>query len=94
VKTLFKKHKNESVLATIFIVLFILFSIFSKNFFKLSNIMNLFAQMATLAMLTLGMAASMISGGMDLSIGAICSMCTVLCGTFIGTMNMNIPLAL
>ena len=93
-KTLFKKHKNESVLAAIFIVLFILFSIFSKNFFKLSNIMNLFAQMATLALLTMGMAASMISGGMDLSIGAICSMCTVLCATLIGTHNMNIPLAL
>ena len=93
-KTLFKKHKNESVLAAIFIVLFIIFSFASKNFFKLSNIMNLFAQMATLALLTLGMAASMISGGMDLSIGAVCSMCTVLCATFIGTMNMNIPLAL
>ena len=93
-KTLFKKHKNESVLAAIFIVLFIVFSFASKNFFKLSNIMNLFAQMATLSLLTLGMAASMVSGGMDLSIGAVCSMCTVLCATFIGTMNMNIPLAL
>ena len=93
-KTLFKKHKNESVLAAIFIVLFIVFSFASKNFFKLSNIMNLFAQMATLSLLTLGMAASMVSGGMDLSVGAICSMCTVLCATFIGTMNMNIPLAL
>ena len=93
-KAFLKKYKNESVLAAIFVVLFIIFSIASKNFFKLSNIMNLFAQMATLSLLTLGMTASMISGGMDLSIGACCSMCTVLCATLIGTRNMNIPLAL
>ena len=93
-KTIFKKYKNESVLGAIFVVLFIVFSFASKSFFKLSNIMNLFAQMTTLAMLTLGMAASMISGGMDLSIGACCSMCTVLCATFIGTMGMNTVLAL
>lgn len=89
-----QKHRNESILAIIFLVLFIFFSVASKNFFTLSNVMNLFSQMVTLALLTIGMAGSMLSGGMDLSIGAICSMCTVLCATFVGTMGMNTVLAL
>jgi len=89
VKALIRKHKNESVLAVIFIALFAFFSLASKNFLTLSNVMNLFSQMVTLALLTIGMAASMISGGMDLSIGATCSMCTVLCATFVGTMGMH-----
>lgn len=88
-KALFKKHKNESVLAAIFIALFLFFSLASKNFLTLSNVMNLFSQMVTLALLTMGMAASMLSGGMDLSIGATCSMCTVLCATFVGTRGMH-----
>ena len=73
----------------IFFVLFVFFAFASPNFLSLSNVMNLFSQMVTLAFLTLGMTASMISGGMDLSIGAVCSMCTVLCATFIGTLGMH-----
>ena len=88
-KALFQKHRNETILAMIFLVLFVFFSFASRNFFTLSNVMNLFSQMVTLAFLTLGMAASMISGGMDLSIGAVCSMCTVLCATFVGTLGMH-----
>ena len=93
-KALFQKHRNETILAMIFLVLFVFFSFASRNFFKLSNVMNLFSQMVTLAFLTLGMAASMISGGMDLSIGAICSMCTVLCATFVGRLGMPTASAL
>ena len=88
-KALLQKHRNETILALIFVVLFVFFSFASKNFFTVSNIMNLFSQMVTLAFLTLGMAASMFSGGMDLSIGAICSMCTVLCATFVGTLGWH-----
>ena len=88
------RHKNEVVMIGIFIVLMVLFSFLSTSFFSLTNIMNLFAQMVPLGLLTLGMAASMISGGMDLSIGALCSLCTVLCATFIGTQGMSPILAL
>ena len=87
-KALFQKHRNETIMAAIFLVLFLFFSIVSKNFLTVSNVMNLFSQMVTLAFLTMGMAGSMFSGGMDLSIGAVCSMCTVLCATFVGTMGM------
>lgn len=87
------RYKNELILAGLFVALFSLFAVIGGNFFSTDNIMNLFSQMAILGLLTLGMAASMISGGMDLSIGALCSLNTVLLATIIGTRGMNEPLA-
>lgn len=89
-----KRYKNELVFTVVFLALFVGFSFTSKRFFSVSNVMNLFSQVATLELLTLGMTASMLSGGMDLSIGACCSLCTVLCGTFVGTMGMSVGTAL
>lgn len=82
------KNKNEIVLALIFILIFLVFSLISKHFFTLTNVMGLFSQMVELGLLTLAMAASMLSGGMDLSISAICSLCTVMLGIFIGRAGM------
>ena len=82
------KNKNEIVLALIFILIFLVFSLISKHFFTLTNVMGLFSQMVELGLLTLAMAASMLSGGMDLSISATCSLCTVMLGIFIGRAGM------
>lgn len=82
------KNKNEIVLALIFILIFLVFSLISKHFFTLTNVMGLFSQMVELGLLTLAMAASVLSGGMDLSISAICSLCTVMLGIFIGRAGM------
>lgn len=79
------KYYNEVVLAGVFLALFIAFSIISPSFLTLKNTMTLLSQMVELGVLTLGMAATMISGGMDLSLGTLCSMCTVTLSIFIGT---------
>lgn len=83
------RHKNELIMGAVFAAMFLVFSLIGGNFFTLTNIMNLFSQMAILGLLTLGMSGSMISGGMDLSIGALCSLCTVLLSTLIGAYGMN-----
>ena len=84
------RHKNELIMGLVFSVLFLVFSLGGNNFFSLTNIMNLFSQMAILGLLTLGISASMISGGLDLSIGALCSLGTVLLSTLIGVYNMSV----
>ena len=84
------RHKNELIMGLVFAVLFLVFSLGGNNFFSLTNIMNLFSQMAILGLLTLGISASMISGGLDLSIGALCSLGTVLLSTLIGVYNMSV----
>ncbi|MCI8524905.1 MAG: ABC transporter permease [Oscillospiraceae bacterium] len=88
------EHKNEWVLAAVFLAMFVLFSIVSRHFLSLTNVMSLLSQMVELGLLTLAMSATMISGGMDLSISAICSLCTVFLGIFIGQSGMPSGLAM
>lgn len=87
------RHKNELVLVLVFLIMFVVFSFASEHFLSLTNTMGLMSQMVELGLLTLGMAASMISGGMDLSISAICSLSTVLLATFIGKQGMDSTVA-
>ena len=86
-------HKNELVLALVFLLMFVVFSIISDHFLTLTNTMSLLSQMVELGLLTLAMSASMISGGMDLSISATCSLSTVFLGIFIGKAGLSSPLA-
>lgn len=83
------EHKNEAVLVLVFLAMFLVFSLVSEHFLSLTNTMGLLSQMVELGLLTLAMSASMISGGMDLSISAICSLCTVFLGIFIGQNGMS-----
>lgn len=86
-------HKNELVLALVFLLMFVVFSVVSDHFLTLTNTMSLLSQMVELGLLTLAMSASMISGGMDLSISATCSLSTVFLGIFIGKAGLSSPLA-
>jgi len=82
-------NNNEMVLALFALLLFIGFSFSSPYFFRLGNLMQLTAQLVELGLMTLAMSASIISGGMDLSIGSMASLFTVLLATFMGTMGMS-----
>ncbi|MDR1619336.1 MAG: ABC transporter permease [Clostridiales bacterium] len=86
--------KSSTIMILLFIALFIFFSVASRHFFAVGNIMNLFAQMVELGLLTLAMAVSMISGGMDLSIGTLCSFCTVLLAIFISQLALPAGIAI
>ena len=87
------KSKNEIVLVLVFVALYIVFAFLGNNFLSLTSNMNLLSQMVELGLLTIGMAASMLSGGMDLSLAAICSLNTVFLAHFIGNMGMSGPVA-
>lgn len=55
----------------IFLVLFIVLSILSPNFLTWSTIMNILRQSAVLGILAVGQALVIMSGGIDLSVGAM-----------------------
>ncbi len=61
--------KNNNYIV-VFIVLFLLAIIINPNFATYSNITNLFKQSAVIGILALGMSMIIISGNIDLSIGA------------------------
>lgn len=68
-------------------------SVASKNFFAWSNLMNLFRRIAVNGIMAIGFTMTMLSGGFDLSIGSILSLCAVLCVGLENTTG-SFPLAL
>jgi ribose transport system permease protein len=66
------------VLFGVLAVLVVLFSLLAPNFFDLGNFMNLGMYSASLAITAAGMTYVVISGGMDMSVGAIMSSAGIL----------------
>jgi ribose transport system permease protein len=54
-----------------FVVLFILFSVLAKNFFTMRNVLTLALQTSTVTLMGIGVTFTIITGGIDLSIGSV-----------------------
>ena len=69
-KRLSKEQKRYLFLGAIILAFFILFSIRIPNFFQLVTITNLVRQSAVILILSIGMMLVILTGGIDLSVGA------------------------
>lgn len=78
---LFIQHKNEISLAVLLACLVCLCSAFTGTFLKPGNIQQILTQSSELGLMVLGMSACIISGGFDLSIGAIVGLNSVITAT-------------
>ena len=65
----------------VFLVMFVMFSIFAPNFLQMRNMFNVARQISTLGICVAGMSIVMISGGIDLSVGFQISLVNVVCAT-------------
>ena len=83
----FKKYMAWIIL---FIILF-MFS-FTKNFLSVANIINILSQNSYAIICSLGVAFLMMSGEIDISVGYIMSLCSVISGIL--NVQMSIPAAL
>ncbi len=76
----------------ILIVMVVYFSVSSTNFMTLDNAINLSRQGAILLILSLGVVVVKITGGMDLSNGAVMSLCGMLMAW--SMVNLHVPISL
>jgi ribose transport system permease protein len=74
------------------IVMIVVSSMVSDVFFTSTNLTNLLRQVSGIGILSLGMLLVILTGGIDLSVGSMIAMTSVLCGIFI--LNMPFPLAI
>lgn len=75
------------------LVLFLIISaLLSKKFFTVTNISNILKQNAAVGIVALGEFLVILTGGIDLSVGGITSMCCII-GALLLKGNMNWPLA-
>jgi ribose/xylose/arabinose/galactoside ABC-type transport system permease subunit len=91
-KSMIRFIKRNAVFL-ILIVLVVILSMLESNFFTLANLINILRQCAVYAILAYGMTFVMISGRIDLSVGAIVALCSSSVALLITRIDMNMWLA-
>ena len=88
-KQILKKFSTLIIL----VVLVVIFSVASPNFLRINNILNVLRQVAVIGILSAGMTYVIISGGMDLTVGAYLGLSGVAVAQMISG-GMAAPLAI
>jgi ribose transport system permease protein len=76
------------------VVLFIIFSVLSPNFEKFDNIVGILLATAVNGVLAVGVNFVVITGGIDLSIGTVMTLSSVITGVFISYWGLPIPIGI
>ena len=77
----------------ILIVMCLIMSVISKNFFTVGNMMNVFRQSAVLLVLAACATGCILTHGIDNSIGGVMSLCGCACGYFLNA-GFSIPVSI
>ncbi|MBK8901707.1 MAG: ABC transporter permease [Anaerolineaceae bacterium] len=91
-KALFNSDASQKILAFAgLIVMFVVFSLASPNFFQFSNIVGILLATAVNGVLALGVTFVIITAGIDLSVGTVMTLAAVMTGVFITNLGLPIP---
>jgi len=100
IKTLAKEKRTSSdtvqrLLAFgALIIIFIFFSIASPYFFTFSNVVGILIATAVNGLLALGVTFIIISGGIDLSVGTVMTLCSVMSAVMIKNLGLPVPVGI
>lgn len=76
------------------IILVIVFSIASSNFFQFSNLVGILVSTAVIGVLALGATFVIITGGIDLALGTVMTFSSVMVGVIITFWGLPVPLGI
>lgn len=76
-------------ISLVFIILVLVFSLVSSTFFRAENLFNVARQVAMLGISAVGMTFVILSGGIDLSVGSLLSLVSVVCAKFMVEVGLN-----
>lgn len=76
----------------IFVIMLVISAIVSDVFFTSTNLFNLIRQVTPIGIISMGMLLVILTGGIDLSVGSVVAMVSVLCAIF--TQTMPLPLVI
>ena len=69
IKNAIKRNKTVVTTIALWLLVFLFFSITTANFLTANNVFNMLRQIAVLALISIGMMAVLVTGGIDLSVG-------------------------
>jgi ribose transport system permease protein len=79
---------NEAGIGFVLVLLCFLFSYFVPAFASVNNISNIFTQISINTVIAVGMTFVILLGGIDLSVGSVLALCTVLAGLVITSKDL------
>jgi len=85
---------REAGIGLALVVLCIIFSIFAPRFASVANLTNIFTQISINTVIAVGMTFVILLGGIDLSVGSVLALCTVVAGLVITNEALPVPLAI
>jgi len=71
---------NEAGIGVVLVFLCLVFSVFVPKFASMNNISNIFTQISINTVIAVGMTFVILLGGIDLSVGSVLALCTILAG--------------
>lgn len=95
IKTKEKRRRSDALQRLLafgaLIILFIFFSFASPYFFTFSNVVGILIATAVNGLLALGVTFIIISGGIDLSIGTVMTLCSVMSAVVVKNWGLPVP---
>ena len=88
-KRIWENIVADYILIFAVIVLIIILSLMVEQFLTMTNIMNVLRQMSMVAIIAVGIFFVMVGGGIDISVGSIVGLITVVMATGISKMGIN-----
>ena len=76
------------------IILILIFSLSSSNFFQFDNIIGIMLSTAVIGVLALGSTFVIITGGIDLAVGTVMTFASVMTGVMITIWHLPMPLGI
>lgn len=76
----YKEYKTEFSMLGIFVICFIIMNFLSPYFLTSKNLMNVMTQVSTNALIAIGMSLVILTGGIDLSVGAVLAISGMVAG--------------
>jgi len=76
------------------VILFIFFSIFSRTFLTVNNLLNITRQVSIIGILSIGMTLAILIGGIDLSVGSVVAFVGVITADMMVSYELSIGLSI
>ena len=80
---------QEGGIGAVLLVLCVIFAFVAPKFGSMTNISNIFTQISINTVIALGMTFVILLGGIDLSVGSVLALCTIISGKIIVSENLS-----
>ena len=84
---------DELFILLALVILTLFFGLTAENFFSMSTLFSILAQLPTLTAITIGMTLVLISGGIDLSVGSVVALSSAIIGISFSVLELPFFLA-